>query len=255
MQKAQEAAAVAEAQGGGVLRFKLERRIVHLEFFQRILDILVFLAFCRVHAAVHHGLSFLVSLQRFVRRLIGVGDGIAHPRVCHPLDAGAHVSYFTGLQLFGRNHARNAVAYFRYLVALAGIHELNEISFFYRAVENTGVDDHALVAVVIGVEDEALQAAVWVSLWRRNYLNQFLQHVVDAHAGLCRDQRRILRVDSDDIFDFFLGFIRAGAVQIHFVQHRQNLQVLIQGKVDISQSLCFHALGGIHHQHGAVAGS
>ena len=184
-----------------------------------------------------------------------MGDGVAHPGVCHPLDAGAHVSYFTGLQFFGRNHARNAVADFRHLVALAGIHELDEISFFYRSVENTGVDDHALVTVVIGVEDEAFQAAVRISLWRRNYLNQLLQHFIDAHTGLCRNQRRILRVDSDDIFDFFLGFIRAGAVQIHFVQYRQNLQVLVQSQIDIPQSLRFHALGGIHHQHGAVAGS
>ena len=51
-----------------------------------------------------------------------------------------------------------------------------------------------------------------------------------------------------------LGLLRVGGRQVDLIEHRQNLQVVLHGEIGVGQSLGLHALGGVHHQHGALAG-
>ena len=45
------------------------------------------------------------------------------------------------------------------------------------------------------------------------------------------------------------------AGKVRLIQYREYLQVMVQGQIYIGQGLGLHALGGIHHQDSAVAGS
>ena len=51
-----------------------------------------------------------------------------------------------------------------------------------------------------------------------------------------------------------LAFGGVGGGQVDLVEHRQDLQVVLHGQVGVGQGLGLHALGGIHHQHRALAG-
>ncbi len=70
MQKPQEAAAETEAQRDGGLRLKGERRIVELQFLQRVPQVRVFRAVRRINAAEHHGLYRAVARQRLLRGVV-----------------------------------------------------------------------------------------------------------------------------------------------------------------------------------------
>ena len=86
-------------------------------------------------------------------------------------------------------------------------------------------------------------------------LHHILQHLfnVDAHFG--GDFRRVHGRQADDILHLLLGLQGIGCRQVDLVEHRQNLQIILHGKVGVGQSLGLHALGGVHHQHRALAGS
>ena len=75
---------------------------------------------------------------------------------------------------------------------------------------------------------------------------------VDAVFG--GDFRGILGGDADDVLDFCLHLRRAGRGQVNLVDHRQHLQPGIHRQIGVCQSLCLHALAGIHHQHSALTG-
>ena len=88
VEQAQETAAEPEAQSGRGLRLKEQGRIVQLELFQGIPQVVVIRILHRVQAAEHHGRSLPVARQGFLRRMDGVGHRIAYPGLPYGLDGG-----------------------------------------------------------------------------------------------------------------------------------------------------------------------
>ncbi len=100
----------------------------------------------------------------------------------------------------------------------------------------------------------ACSGPLGISLGRRNALDQLLQQLRDAQAGLGADQRRIFGRDADDLFDFMDHFRRIRRRQIDLVDDRQHLQALLQRGVAVGDALRLDALRGIDHQQRAFAG-
>ncbi len=66
MQQAEEAAAETKAECCGSLRLKAERCVVKLKLFQRVAQIRIFCAVCRVNATEDHRLGGAVAGKRFL---------------------------------------------------------------------------------------------------------------------------------------------------------------------------------------------
>ena len=255
MQKPQKTASESVSQRCGRLRLKVEGRVVHLQFLQGVLDVLVLFPFCRIDAAVDHGLDLLIARQRFLRRRIIMGDGITYSGVCHLLDAGADVADFTGPEAFAFYRPRRVDADFCHFVFLFCIHETDHVAFSDFSVEHSCVNDNTFVVVVVGVEDERLQSGLLITARRRDLLHDLLKQFFHAGPLFRRDERRVRGIHADDFLDLRPHFIGTGAWKIDFVQYRHDLQVLIHGQIHIGQSLGFDSLGGVHDEHGALAGS
>ncbi len=99
MQKAQEAAAEAKAQGSGGFRLVGKGGIIELQFFQRFPQIRVLGAIRRINAAEHHGIDLPVAGQCFGGGAGSQRDGVAHAGIGHCLDAGGEITDLTSLQL------------------------------------------------------------------------------------------------------------------------------------------------------------
>jgi hypothetical protein len=108
VQQAQEAAAEAKAQRLRDFGLELQRRIVELQLFQRIAQLVVFAGFGRVQTRKHLGLDFLEARQRLLGRAQVVGqllfqrDGVAHLGGLQLLDAGNDVTHLAGLERIAR---------------------------------------------------------------------------------------------------------------------------------------------------------
>ncbi len=79
-------------------------------------------------------------------------------------------------------------------------------------------------------------------LGRRQPVDDRLQHLVDALAGLGRDQKRVGGVEADDLLDLLLDALGLGGGQVGLVEDGDDLVVGVDGLVDIGQRLRLDAL-------------
>ena len=86
-------------------------------------------------------------------------------------------------------------------------------------------------------------------------VDDVLQHRLDVDAHLGGDLRRVHRRRRPMMFSIS-SLTRAGSAAGRSILliTGQDLQVVLQGQVGVGQGLGLHALGGVHHQDGALAG-
>ena len=82
-----------------------------------------------------------------------------------------------------------------------------------------------------------------------------LQHIRNAEAGLGRDQHGVRGVEADDLLDLLADALGLGGGQVDLVQHHDDLVVGVDRLVDIGQRLRLDALRGVDHQQRALAGA
>ncbi len=255
MEQTEKAAAESESQRLGRLRLILKRRVVQLEFLQRVAQIRVLRRLRRVDAAVDHRLRLLVARQRLGAGALCVRHRVADPREAHLFDACLKVAHRAGCQFIGRNEfSRPEDTDLRHLELRAGRHHADLRALPHGPVENPHEDDHAAVAVVERIEDQRLQRSVRVAGGRRKLVHDRLEHLMDVEPSLRRDARRVLRIQTDDILDLLRGLVRLRAREIDLVDDRKDLQIVIKREIHVAQRLGLHALSGVHYQHRAVAG-
>ncbi len=100
----------------------------------------------------------------------------------------------------------------------------------------------------------ALSGAGGVALRRRHLADDLLQDLDDSDPLLRRGGHRLRGVEADDLLDLAPHALHVGAGQVDLVDDRDDLQVVVEGLVDVGQGLRLHPLGGVHHQDGTLAG-
>ena len=65
---------------------------------------------------------------------------------------------------------------------------------------------------------------------------------------------RVVRVDSDYVFDLLYGPFRFGGRQIDLVQHRDDFDSQLDRRIAVGHGLRLYALGSVDYQYGALAG-
>ena len=146
------------------------------------------------------------------------------------------------------------MAALHHLIGSAGGHKLHHLASADTALHQAHIDNNTPVAVILAVEDQRLQGGVHIAGGRGNVLDDILQNRFDIDAHLGGDLRCVHGGKADDVLHLVLGLLRVRGRKVDLIEHGQNLQLVLHGQVGVSQGLGLHALGGIHHQYGALAG-
>ncbi len=123
-----------------------------------------------------------------------------------------------------------------------------------RARGEADVGHDALVLVVVGVEDEALQRIGGLALRRRHPADDRLEDLQDADPLLRRGEEDLLAGDRQDGLQLLDDDVGLGRGQVDLVDDGDDHQVLAQGQVDVGQGLGLDPLGGVDDQDRALAG-
>ena len=183
-----------------------------------------------------------------------MGDGVAHLHLLGILDAADDVAHLTGSKFLAGYHVHLQHAHLVGIVLLTGIEELHLIARTDAAVDNLEVGNDAAERVEHGVEDECLQRSLLVTYGMRYALDDGIQDVLDTLASLAAGTDDVLRVTADEVDNFVLHLVGHGRRHVYLVDDGDNLQVVVDGQVEIRDGLRLHALGGIHHQQRTLAG-
>ena len=255
MQKSKEAAPEAKSEGNRGFRLKIQGSIIELQLFQRIPEIRIFGAVRRIHAAVHHGIYFFIAWQRLTARSVIVCNCITDSSILDILDGCHDIAYHACTKfLTGDKLSCSEVACLYYLCCCAGSHHTDIGSFFHAPFANPAEDDNSLVGIIQGIKDQRLQRCIRISCRCRDLMHDRLQYLIDPRSVLGRDQRSIRSIKTDHILNLLLHTFRLCAWQINLVDHRENLQIMIQCQIYISKGLCLDSLRRIHDKNSAIAG-
>jgi hypothetical protein len=240
VQHAEEAAAEAEAQRGGALRFEEQGGIVQGELVEGVAERLVVIAGDGEQARIHLRLHLLEASQRLLGTVLGQGQGITHWRAVDVLDAADNPTYLAatqphGVHLLGREDTDTIDT-----PHLTGAHHLDLVVLLQRTVLDPHQRHDAQVGVEPGVDDQRLQRRIRITFRRRDPGHDLFQHQVNTQAGLGGAAHRIDRVDADDVFDLFGNPLRLGGRQVDLVQHRHHFQIHFHGGIAVGQSLCLN---------------
>ena len=255
VQKSQETAAEAVSQSLTGFRIVGQGRIVELEFFEGILEVLILGTVCRINPAKDHGHNRTVTGQRFRRRIGIIRDGITHPGIMNVLDGRGDIADIPCLQLLQRFIIRRSGADFHHLKSGPGVHHPDRHAGPYRPGNNSHKADRTPVIVIERIENQCLKRCIRISLRCRHGPDNLLKDFINADPCLGGNQRRLICRKPDDLLNLASHLVRSCAGEINLVDDRQNLQIMLQCHIDVGQCLCLNALCGIHHKQCALTGS
>ena len=121
------------------------------------------------------------------------------------------------------------------------------------AVDDAHEAHDAAVGVVPGIEEERAQRRVGIALRRGDVRDDLLEDLVDADARLRRGQDGVVRVEADDVLDLLAHPLRLGRREVDLVDHREDVEVVVDGQVGVGQRLRLDALRGVDDENGALA--
>src|SRR6266852_5830282 len=254
VEHAQEAAAEPVAEGERGLGLEVERAVVELELLEGVPESLVVRILDRVEPREHHGLGVAIAGAGLGRRPQDVGDGLPHLRVGHALDRGGQVPDLAGGQLLHRPHVGGEHPDLLDFVRLAVRHEEDAHAGPHAAVDEADVDDHALIGIVEGVEDEGLEGRLGVTGGRRDTRDDGLEHLGHARPMLGGDGQRLVAVEPQRLGDLGARALDVGGGQVDLVDDGDDLEPAIVGEVEVSEGLRLDPLARVHHQERPLAG-
>ncbi len=119
-------------------------------------------------------------------------------------------------------------------------------------------DPHArhdtAVLVELGVEDQPLQRRIRVADGRRDALDDRIEQVGHAFAGLGRHADDLVGRDAEDRLDLARVPVGVGRREVDLVQRGDDLEVVLQRQVAVGERLGLDALGGVDDEDDPLAG-
>ena len=123
------------------------------------------------------------------------------------------------------------------------------------AVDNLEIGDDATERVEYRVEDQRLQRCFRVALGSRYALHDGVEYLFHSLARLARGTDDILAVASQKVDNLILHLVGHGAGHVYLVDDGNNLQVVVDGHIEVRDGLSLYALRGIDHEQCSLAGS
>ncbi len=255
VQQPQEAAAEAESEGQGALGLIDEGGVVELELLQRGAELLELGGVHRIQAGEDHRLHLLESRDRLGAGTVRVRDGVAHLHFHRRLDAGNDIAHVAGRDFARRIELELERADLLGLVFLSGIEELHLVALADRTVHDLEIGDDAAEGIEHGVEDEGLQGRFRIPLRGRDLVHDGVQHGRYALARAGGNAVHVLRVAAQQVAHLVRHQFRLCGIHVDLVQHRDDLQPVVDGLVQVGNRLRLDALGSVHHEQRPLAGS
>ena len=255
MQQSKKTAPEAEAQGSGGFRLKAQGGIVQLELFQSVPQIPVFGTVRRINTGKHHRIHLPVARQRLSAGIVSIGHCVAHLGVPNALDGSGNITNLSSLQHPGVDMGSGIhIAGFHHSKFRTGCHQPDPVADAHGSFLDPDVNDNALVCIIVAVKNQCLQRRSRIPLGGRNVRNDALQHLLDVDAHFRRNPGRVHGRNADNILHLCSHPFRIRRGQINLVDHRHQLQIMLQRQIGVGKGLGLDALGSIHHQNCPLAG-
>ncbi len=225
-----------------------------MQLVKGVAQVLVVFVVHREEAREDHRLGLAVARQGLCRGTVAVGQGLANAHGVGVFKARDHVANLAHTQLVHGNLGRALDAHAVDQEIGAHLHHAQGLALLDRAVKDAHRGNDAAVFVKVRIEDKGLERCVCVALGSRDQVNNGLEKLMDALAGLARDAHGVVCRDGQLFLDLFFDLVGVGRRQVDLVDRGHDVQVGVHGQRGVRDGLCLHALGGVDNQDRALTG-
>ncbi len=171
-----------------------------------------------------------------------MGDRIAHFHLARGLDAGNYIAYIAGREFLAGLHVEFEHPDLICIILLAGSHEFHEIVLPDRAVDNLEIGNDTAEGIEYGVENQSLQRSLRIALGGGHSLYDGTQNVRHAYTGLAAGADHFRWIAAEQVYNLIFHLIGFRTVEVHFVDDRNYLQIIVNRHVEIRYGLGLDAL-------------
>ena len=132
-------------------------------------------------------------------------------------------------------------------------HHLDALARVQVPVDHAHVGDDAAIAVVDRVEDHGPGRGIRIADRSRDALDDPIEQFLDADAGLARDLQHVVGRAADEVGELPRVLLGLGRGQVDLVEHRDDLEVVLEREVEVREGLRLDALRGVDEQDRAFA--
>src|SRR5690606_8419325 len=140
------------------------------------------------------------------------------------------------------------------LVFLSGGDKLHDVTLLERSIENSVIHDNSPERVEHAVEDQRLQRLVRISCRRRNAVHNCFEHLVNSKSCSRARVENFFSLAADEVYYLIFYFLNHRTIHVDLVDDWNNLEVIVDGEVEIADCLGLDALRSVYEQQAAFAG-
>src|SRR5690606_18844259 len=126
--------------------------------------------------------------------------------------------------------------------------------FFDRTIPDPEIHNNTPETVEHAVEDQRLQRSSGIAFWRRYPVYNSIQNTINAYAGATACQQYLLWFAANQFNDLVLYFLDHCAIHVNFINNRNDLQVVINSKIEVADGLRLYALCCVYQKQSAFTG-
>ena len=254
MHQSEETATEAEPQRRAVFRLNSQRCIIKLQLFQRRPQIAVLLPIGRIQPGEYHRLQRHIPRQRFGGGHPVNGQRIAHRALPHILEPGGDITHLPGFQPLGRPRRRSEYPHLNNFGRAPRRHHPDAVQPGYTPILYPDVRDDPLILVIYRIKHQRPRRRRRLAAGGRNAPHHRVQNGRRPGAFLGRHEQHFIAPETEYLLDFPRHPLRLRLRQVHLVQHRNQIQVILHRQQSVGDGLRLNALAGVHHQQRPLAG-
>ena len=131
---------------------------------------------------------------------------------------------------------------------VVGTHDQNFLTLFDLSVIDTYQSKGTQIVVEPAVVYQCFGRGVFISFGSGNAIDDGIEQFFDPQTGFGTGFECVGTVESDSLLYLLFDTIRFGGGEVDFVDDGNEFEIILEGDVDIGDSLCFDALGSIDDQ-------
>ena len=219
-----------------------------MQFFKCVTQIFIISTVGRINAAEYHRINLTISRKCLRCRIGCKGNCIADSCISYCFNRSGNISNLACAKLvclFKRSCTH--IANLNNGKFSTRCHHTHSVARFNLTVHNSNINNNTTIRIINRVENKRFKRFIVITLWRLNFINYIFKHFFNILTCFCADSRCVHTRNTDNILNLMSHPVRVCGRKVDFINHRQNIKVVIKRKISVCKSLCLHTLRCVNY--------
>ena len=180
-------------------------------------------------------------------------DGVTDLHFNGTFDSRDDISYTSARNLLTRMHLHLQHTDLICHIFFSGADELDLVAGLYGTVDNLEIGNDTTEGIEHRVEDKRLKRSLRITFRSRNPFHYGIKNFLHALTGLSGSEKNLFLLAAQQVCHLIGNDIDHCRFHINLVEDRNDLEIMLNGKVKVGYGLGLNTLGCINYKDGTLA--